>query len=94
MTKSELKTGMIVTDTLGEELMVLKGVQTNNYCGDCLVQIDGSEEWDELDNYTEDLTSISPYAQELNIVRVSVASHPANIFASPNKSMKVLWERE
>lgn len=94
MTKSQLRTGMIVTNTLGEELMVFIGVQTCGFCGDCLVQIDGTDEWDELDNYNEDLTNRSPSARELDIIRVSVPYQPAYFFTDPNRELEVIWERK
>lgn len=91
MTKSELKTGMIVTNARGEHMMVFKGVLSSNFNGDCFVELGNTEEWDDMDNYNEDLTHDS---SDLSIVKVYIANHPAVFFTEPLKYLKIYWERK
>lgn len=93
MTKSDLKTGMVVVNEIGEYLMVFKDVCTKETGGDFLVQMN-TEEWDELDNYNENLMNDSPCCQHLNIVKVLTFKHPSSFFVKFDlNNMDVIWER-
>lgn len=84
MTKSDLKTGMIVENACGEKLMVFRDVLTERFSGDCFVQIDQEDRferfasWDDFDNYDEELNNVSCPA--LTIVKVFVPQQPAAFF--------------
>ena len=96
MTKNDLQTGMIVVNKLGEEFMVFKAVKTDKFCGDCLVQI-SSFEWDELNDFNNDLTADHPIHRMSDIVKVLVIDEPVNIFAPSLHEWckkKVIWERD
>lgn len=93
MTKSDLRTGMVVVNELGEYLMVFKDVYTKRVGGDCLVQME-TDEWDELDNYDENLMSTSPCCPEFNIVKVLAFKHPSSFFVKFDlNNMDVIWKR-
>lgn len=98
MTKSDLKTGMIVVNEISEYLMVFKDVYTKEAGGDFLVQMDtegmDAEGWDELDSYDENLMNTSPCCQHLNIVKVLTFKHPSSFFVKFDlNNMNVIWER-
>lgn len=96
MTKSELKTGMIVVLANGTEYMVYKGIQVSfGNVDSALVATDGRDCWLDLDNYNENLTAKREY-KDLDIVKVIEVSHPY-AFIRPNydsKRRKVLWSRK
>jgi hypothetical protein len=99
MTKSDLKTGMIVENACGEKLMVFRDIQTEHLSCDCFVQIDQEDRferfasWDEFDNYDEELNNVS--CPSLSIVKVFLPQQPAAFFQNPNSMpMKLLWERQ
>lgn len=100
MTKSDLKTGMIVENAYGEKLMVFRDIQTEHLCGDCFVQIDEDDRynrfagWDEFDNYNEDLSNKDTLCQGLNIVKVFMPQRPSAFFRAVDLiPMKLIWER-
>ena len=74
MTKSELKTGMVVTLANGEELYVFKDYFANNKTQDVIVEVNGNDCWHILNSYNENLTNKS--YPEYNIVKVELVSHP------------------
>jgi hypothetical protein len=94
MTKSELKTGMVVTLRNGEEYLVLKDIQTNCACGDVIISLD-AESWDDLASYKEDLTYEDDFESHWDIMKVSLLGHPKTIkdlkYMSENNH--VLWQR-
>lgn len=96
MTKSELKTGMIVTRRDGKKLTVYK---------DCVcafeneihknVLVDASRAcWHPLDYFSEDLRNLKGYS-EFDIVKVEIVHHPYDFNEYPNKAKVdyVAWER-
>ena len=95
MTKSELKTGMIVTLANGSKCMVFRDA-AHNFGGatDVIVKIDGSRTWMDLYNYNEDMT-IDKYT-DLNIVKVEKVCHPY-AFITPSyeeHKREILWTRK
>lgn len=108
MTKSELKTGMVVVNACGEKFIVFKDVYTDKFCGNCIVNVDVigrhtgytilDDKWIDLDkNYNENLMNSSPSRQYLNIVKVMSFKQPVYFLTLPNLStfnnMDVIWER-
>lgn len=96
MTKSELKTGMIVTQRGGKKLTVYRNCVCSfgsSIHNDVLVDA-GVDCWHSLDYYTEDLRSNKGYP-EFDIVKVELAHHPYDFNKYPHeaKVTKVLWER-
>ena len=97
MTKSELKTGMIVVLADGKEYMVFKDVShSGDTATDVLVAINGSSNWTNLDNYNEDMTTKKEAYKDLNINKVIQTPHPyALITPYYRKELnKVLWTRK
>ena len=94
MKKSDLKTGMIVTLCNGKQLMVYKNIQTKWNVGDVIVDIYGSDNWNLLDNYNEDLTNEG--YPDLDIVKVEEVTHPYAFVRLDYDSDKrtVLWKRK
>lgn len=96
MTKSELKTGMIVTRRDGKKLTVYRN------CACCFdhsihndVFVDASDEtWHPMEYYSEDLVNIKGYS-EYDIVKVELVWHPYdyNKYPFDAERVKVLWER-
>ena len=96
MTKSELKTGMIVTQSNGKKLTVYRNCACS-YGGKLHddVIVDASDmTWHPFDYYTEDLINDQGY-HEFDIVKVELAHHPYDFNKYPldAKVDKVLWER-
>lgn len=95
MTKSELKTGMIVTLADGKEYMVFKNaIHGFSNAADVIVATDGSTSWMDLNNYNEDMTQHS-YG-DLNIVKVAQVDHPYAFIRPEYKRecRKVLWSKK
>ena len=97
MTKSELKTGMIVTQRCGKKLTVYRDCACSfEHSIHKNVFVDASAEtWHPLDYYTEDLINNKGY-HEYDIVKVELAHHPYDFNKYPfdAKVDKVLWERD
>lgn len=96
MTKSELKTGMIVTQRGGKKLTVYRNCVCS-FSGSIHydVLVDASVKcWHSLEHYTEDLKNSSGYS-EFDIVKVELAYHPYDYNKYPHeaKTSKILWER-
>lgn len=96
MTKSELKTGMIVVLADGKECMVFKDAVTN--CKDAqnfIVATDGDKYWLRLSDYNEDLTMNSG-RDCYNIVKVIQVPHPYSCINGEyaKDERKVLWTRK
>lgn len=96
MTKSELKTGMIVTRRDGNKLTVYRDCAcsfAHHIHKDVIVDASG-EVWHPLDYFTEDLLNNKGYP-EYDIVKVEVVRHPHDFNKFPHnaKISKVLWER-
>lgn len=77
MTKSELKTGMIVTLENGIKCMVLRDTETNLDSRDVIVSINRKRDWCNLKNFNEDMTN--RLSSGYDIIEVSKASHPSDI---------------
>ena len=94
MKKSDLKTGMIVTLRNGKQWMVYKNIQTQRNVDDVIVGIDGSDNWNLLYHYNEDLTNKG--YPDLDIVKVEEVTHPyafVRLDYDADKR-KVLWKRK
>lgn len=96
MTKSELKTGMIVVLANGKEHMVFKDIQTSFNNGDVTVAMDGSDCWNKLDNYNEDMTFRQRNYKDFDIVKVIQIYHPYNFIRHEysKDKLEVLWTRK
>lgn len=98
MTKSELKTGMIVVLANGEEYMVFKNAVTSSREQNCIVTIDGSDKWLLLSGYNEDLTHCfkNERFKEFDIVQVLTVNHPyAYIRHDYDKELRTtIWRRK
>lgn len=100
MTKSELKTGMIVRYRYG----ALRVVMRNNAEYDQDAYLVGADGWTELHRYNEDLTLNDTFRHDNDIVAVYKVSHRSymNIFCGEYKLDDsfvmdyghLLWERE
>lgn len=98
MTKSELKTGMIVVLRSGKECIVFRDAATNYNTQNCLVATDGSDYWHQLSSYGEDLMFKKDMECEskFDIMEVMTACHPyAYIRPDYQKSSRVtIWSRK
>ena len=98
MTKSELKTGMIVVLRNGKECIVFRDAATRYNDQNCLVATDGADYWHQLSNYNEDLTFKSNIECEhkFDIMEVITVFHPyAYIRPDYQKSSRVtIWQRK
>lgn len=97
MTKSELKTGMVVTLANGNNCMVFKDISTGHISSaDVLVDVDDKATWLKLSNYNEDMTHKDICCKRYNIVEVVQIEHPYNLI-KPNRAgysnRKLLWKR-
>ena len=96
MTKSELKTGMIVTRRDGKKLTVYRNCACS--FGHTIhndVFVDASDEtWHPMDNYSEDLINNKGYP-EYDIVKVETVRHPYdyNKYPFDAKIGDILWVR-
>ena len=91
MTKSELRTGMIVTTRNGYEYMVFLNT-TIPSCekDDSFVVAHNGRNWNYLSRYNEDLTNNT--WSSLDIVKVERPKNPWDL-TTPNCKTEVLWER-
>lgn len=94
MTKSELRTGMVVTLRNGDKYMVFRGIQTNYTNEDVLVHPDANG-WIRLGSYNEDMTQKGNQNDSFDIMEVWEADYPL-YFMSSNKEDHyfLIWERE
>jgi hypothetical protein len=97
MTKSELKTGMIVVLADGNKYMVFKNTQTH-YAGDAdiIVGIHSRNSWHQLYHYNEDMTRKNREDSNWDIIEVIQIEHPYNL-VKPDRldypRRKTLWKR-
>lgn len=95
MTKSELKTGMIIVLANGREYMVYKDV---GYVGaetkDVAVDTSSQLSWLKLDNYNEDMTM--PQYSALDIIQVIKSPHPYALLYPHYEEEKreIIWSRK
>lgn len=97
MTKSELKTGMIVTRRDGKKMTVYRNCAcsfTRPSHSDVFVDASISC-WSPFEHYTEDLKATHEY-KEFDIVKVELARHPYDFNEYPDSAKidKVLWIRD
>lgn len=97
MTKSELKTGMIVTRRDGKKLTVYRNCAcsfTHPSHNDVFVDASISS-WSPFEHYTEDLISTHGY-KEFDIVKVELAHHPYDFNKYPSfaKVDEIIWSRD
>lgn len=93
MTKSELKTGMIVITREGKEYMVFRDFHYQNKKPiDCIVSLTGT--WSDLLCFNEDLTCMANI-KDLDIMKVKVIYHPHLMFKNDLNAThyKTIWER-
>lgn len=106
MTKSELKTGMIVTTRDGMEYVVFRNAiyiydNKNGTSNDILVNAQ-SHHWNDLKYYNEDLTYHGRYSlddkfiKENEIVKVEIPDHPYSFMdlSFEKHKRKLIWKRE
>lgn len=93
MTKSELKTGMILTDCQGHKFMVFKDAiyGHDNNPEDVLVGINPGTSWNELSKYREDLTNIR--YNDLDIIKVEKCSFVTDLTRDDRRPITI-WERK
>lgn len=93
MTKSELKTGMIVTKRDGSKFMVFENaaIQARNDCNKFLVEIHGRVWSDLCKYYNEDMTSIC--ASSFDIMKVELCQNAYDLL-NPKRETILLWERK
>ena len=99
MTKSELKTGMIVVIANGKEYMVYKDSAyswSRNIDPNVLVALDGSDSWNRLSSYDENMKFINRNYEYLDIVKVIQVTHPYTFIRREynRNEDKVLWSRK
>ena len=97
MTKSDLRTGYIVTTRKGSEYVVFKGAFAsfdNSENIDMLVN-GITKNWSTFGNYNDNLTREDGY-RDSDIVKVEQASHPYSFMDLEygKKTRKLLWERK
>lgn len=92
MTKSELKTGMVVTARDMEKYMVYKDcAYKDEHTLSVLAREDGV--WSSIDNYNDDLTV--PDCRSLDIMKVEVPKHPRLAWQKYKESnYTTIWERK
>ena len=103
MTKSELKTGMIVTLRSGQKYMVFRDIFTHytrnvssfDFSEDCIVSLTISGSWNGLEYYNEDLTYNGALSESEDIMKVEVIDHPCDFQPGKilDKRLRLLWER-
>lgn len=80
--KSDLHTGDIVTLRDGNKAVVLIGVNSEEFSGDCIACINECG-WEKLSGYNEDLTA-KPFGlsdmRDADIVKVERCSHPYEFY--------------
>lgn len=93
MTKSELKTGYIVTLRNGNDYVVILDSVSDLYKCDIIVN-SKLNVWDVLSVYNEDLTNKEFKA--LDIIKVEIPYHPLAFqnVSYKNEKRKLLWERK
>ena len=96
MTKSELKTGMVVTRRDGKKLTVYRNCAcsfTHPIYNDVFVNAE-TMTWHSMDDYNEDLTT-SEGSSKFDIVLVELVHHPYDFNQHTNNAMKekTIWER-
>ena len=98
MTKSELKTGMVVTYRDGRKAMVFKDCADNNFPTifreEASMLISEEATWLDLHYINEDLLYTDVYTDDLDIIMVEAAKHPFVLWLPyDQKNYTVIWER-
>ena len=98
MTKTQLKTGMILELRNGNQFLLLRDMPTVRkgqvmiQGTDIAVSIKGNEGQIDLMNYSNHLYCYDS-ARDFDIVKVSVPKFPREIFNNSNLALVQLWER-
>ncbi len=97
MTKSELKTGMIVTRKDGIQNVVYRDVVWGNCnemdCTEGVLVNKNKRSWNGLSRYNEDLTH--KHNVGYDIIKVEKPKHPYDLQKNPNEvEATLLWVRE
>lgn len=92
MVKSELMTGMIITNRKGEKYMVFKNIAVapSSSSGDVLVDLN-KRSWDDLESYNEDMTCV--HDSKFDIMKVEKCKYTADLL-HPNRDTITVWERK
>ena len=91
MTKSELRTGMIVTHRNGNRRIVYDNVCVQSkHDGDSIL-MDNIGSWNNLHNYNEDLTH-RQYSY-MDIVKIEIISMVADMHKPFDAPTLIIWER-
>ena len=94
MTKSELKTGMIVIMKNKDVCIVFKDVKMEWAEGDVIVKLDGTE-WETFNNYNEDLTHNEKCCRDWDIMKVYKQRYALGLRGEPDYcEQHLLWERK
>jgi uncharacterized protein YjbK len=101
MTKSELKTGMIVITREGVKCMVYTNIQTActtrkpNYGDAVIVALDGSHYWNVLSDYNENMETKNRDLGKYDIMEVIQVDHPFCFTDHKYEvtGQKTLWKR-
>ena len=98
MTKSELKTGMVVTYRDGREAMVFKDCADNNFPNifkkEASMLISEEATWLDLRFINEDLLYTSGCVNDLDIIMVECVRRPSLLWQHYDpKNYTVIWER-
>jgi len=94
MTKSDLRTGYIVTTRDRGEQIVIRSAQYSSF-GSKDFLVSGSEDlWNILDDYADDLKMVGN--DHWDIMKVEEVSHPYDFmnFDRHRKERKLIWERK
>lgn len=98
MTKSELKTGMIVVLANGKEYMVYKNAVygNSNKERDVIVATDGSNHWNFLCGYNEDMTHQNREWNDFDIIQVIRPFHPYAFIRHVYEKEKreIIWSKK
>ena len=91
MTKSELKTGMIVTTRNGVKYMVFKDAAIGSSHNSINVLVDLNERlWDNFGSYNEDMTCY--HSTKFDIMKVETCQRTADLLH--DKCLTTIWERK
>lgn len=100
MTKSDLRTGMIVTTRKGKEYVFVKGFivddeYTMKSCEDGILVNGQTPSWTKMTHYDDELKAGIGY-ESLDIMKVEISNHPYAFTNIPynKKHRKLVWERK
>lgn len=93
MTKSELKTGMVLIMKNGDICMVFKDVDTEWAKGDVIVEINAND-WESFDNYNENLKHNDHCCSDWDIMKIYKQRYAGGLRGKADYGNEhLLWER-